>query len=211
MLISSTIILGVVASVIWLATRAIISKARENAQKREELSRQLLHASKLASLGELATGVAHEINIPLAIIIATTGVIRDMFNPEFNLEWTPQQICEELTTIETAVFRARGITRQLLDYGHKNQPCLVSTDIHAMLEDILSGFKEHALALVLLNVLGILRWKDINAIVFSVARNPETGQQLVTMKDFFVHGSVVFLLSLAVLWVWVFLGYWRWF
>jgi two-component system NtrC family sensor kinase len=147
LLISSTIILGVVASAIWLATRAIIAKARENAQKREELSRQLLHASKLASLGELATGVAHEINNPLAIVIATTGVIRDMLNPEFNLEWTPQQICEELTTIETAVFRARGITRQLLDYGHKNQPCLVSTDIHAMLEDILSGFKEHALSL----------------------------------------------------------------
>jgi solute carrier family 13 (sodium-dependent dicarboxylate transporter), member 2/3/5 len=49
-----------------------------------------------------------------------------------------------------------------------------------------------------------------NAIVFSIARDPETGEQLVTMKDFFVHGSAVFLLSLTVLWVWVFFGYWRW-
>jgi sodium-dependent dicarboxylate transporter 2/3/5 len=49
-----------------------------------------------------------------------------------------------------------------------------------------------------------------NAIVFSIARDPETGEQLVTMTDFFVHGSAVFLLSLIVLWVWVFFGYWRW-
>jgi sodium-dependent dicarboxylate transporter 2/3/5 len=50
-----------------------------------------------------------------------------------------------------------------------------------------------------------------NAIVFSVARDPDTGQQLITMKDFLIHGSMVFVLSLAVLWIWVFLGYWKWF
>lgn len=50
-----------------------------------------------------------------------------------------------------------------------------------------------------------------NAIVFSMARDPETGEQLISMKDFFTHGLMVFLLSMLVLWVWVFLGYWRWF
>jgi len=49
-----------------------------------------------------------------------------------------------------------------------------------------------------------------NAIVYSMARDPETGEQLLTMKDFLTHGFAVFLLSLAVLWLWVFLGYWRW-
>lgn len=48
-----------------------------------------------------------------------------------------------------------------------------------------------------------------NAIVYSLARDPETGEQLVTMKDFFVHGSAVFVLSMLVLWFWVFLGYWQ--
>jgi sodium-dependent dicarboxylate transporter 2/3/5 len=50
-----------------------------------------------------------------------------------------------------------------------------------------------------------------NAIVFSIARDPETGEQLITMKDFLIHGTMVFLLSMAVLWIWVFWGYWRWF
>jgi len=49
-----------------------------------------------------------------------------------------------------------------------------------------------------------------NAIVFSMAKDPTTGEQLVTMKDFFVHGFAVFILSLTVLWIWVFLGYWNW-
>lgn len=49
-----------------------------------------------------------------------------------------------------------------------------------------------------------------NAIVFSMAKDPETGEQLVTMKDFFIHGFAIFILSLAVLWLWVFLGYWNW-
>jgi sodium-dependent dicarboxylate transporter 2/3/5 len=49
-----------------------------------------------------------------------------------------------------------------------------------------------------------------NAIVFSMAKDPETGEQLLTMKDFFVHGAAVFVLSMMVLWLWVFLGYWRW-
>jgi sodium-dependent dicarboxylate transporter 2/3/5 len=49
-----------------------------------------------------------------------------------------------------------------------------------------------------------------NAIVYSMAKDPETGEQLLTMKDFLVHGFFVWMLSLAVLWLWAFFGYWRW-
>ncbi|HDR15578.1 MAG TPA: response regulator [Desulfobacteraceae bacterium] len=48
-----------------------------------------------------------------------------------------------------------------------------------------------------------------NAIIFALAKDYETGEQLVTMKDFFTHGAAVLLLSLIVLWFWVILGYWR--
>ena len=49
-----------------------------------------------------------------------------------------------------------------------------------------------------------------NAIVYSMARDPETGEQLLTMKDFVIHGTAVWVLSLLVLWGWTFFGYWRW-
>jgi sodium-dependent dicarboxylate transporter 2/3/5 len=49
-----------------------------------------------------------------------------------------------------------------------------------------------------------------NAIVFSMAKDSETGEQLLNMRDFLIHGFAIFLLSLAVLWLWVFWGYWKW-
>jgi len=49
-----------------------------------------------------------------------------------------------------------------------------------------------------------------NAIAYAMAKDLETGEQLVTMKDFFVHGFAVLMLSFVVLWGWVILGYWKW-
>lgn len=49
-----------------------------------------------------------------------------------------------------------------------------------------------------------------NAIVYSLAKDPDTGEQLLTLKDFFIHGFAVFILSMLVLWFWVFWGYWKW-
>ena len=49
-----------------------------------------------------------------------------------------------------------------------------------------------------------------NAIAYSLARDLETGEQLVTLKDFFKHGLVITLLALLVLWGWAIFGYWQW-
>ncbi|MBD3402616.1 response regulator [candidate division GN15 bacterium] len=49
-----------------------------------------------------------------------------------------------------------------------------------------------------------------NAIAYALAKDPLTGEQLVTLGDFFKHGLAVLLLSFVVLWVWAFFGYWRW-
>ena len=135
-------IIIVVVTAIWLTTNTLLNKAQENAEKREELHLQLLHASKLASVGELATGVAHEINNPLAIILASSGVIKDMLNPEFGMDARPENIIAELEIIESAVFRARGITHQLLDYGRKNTPKPVVCNVNQIIEDVMRGFKE---------------------------------------------------------------------
>jgi len=48
-----------------------------------------------------------------------------------------------------------------------------------------------------------------NAIAYAMAKDPLTGEQLVTLGDFLKHGSIVLLLSFAVLWGWAFLGYWK--
>ncbi len=49
-----------------------------------------------------------------------------------------------------------------------------------------------------------------NAIVYAVAKDPDTGKQLISLGDFAKHGGVAFLISMAVLWFWLFLVYWPW-
>jgi two-component system, NtrC family, sensor kinase len=139
---SMTLVIVIIAMVVWFTVNTLLDKSQDNAEKREELQMQLLHATKLASVGELATGVAHEINNPLAIIIASSGVVRDMLNPEFNLDAGPENILKELDTIDSAAFRARTITRQLLDYGRKKPPRPVACNLNALLDDVMNGLKE---------------------------------------------------------------------
>lgn len=144
-IVSTVLIFIIIALAVWFSTGVLIKNAQETAENREQLQLQLLHASKLASVGELATGVAHEINNPLSIVIATSGVIRDMLNPEFELDASPENIIKELDTIDAAVFRARTITRQLLDFGRKNPALPVSCNLNRLIDDVLDGFKQRSL------------------------------------------------------------------
>lgn len=49
-----------------------------------------------------------------------------------------------------------------------------------------------------------------NALAYAMAKDPNTGEQLVTLGDFFKHGFFVLLISFVVLWLWAILGYWLW-
>lgn len=49
-----------------------------------------------------------------------------------------------------------------------------------------------------------------NAIAYAMAKDPVTGEQLITLSDFAKHGFFVLLLSWLVLWTWTLFGYWRW-
>jgi len=141
MMISLLVLLCVISIVIFALTRRLINQAQAAAEKSHQLQTQLVHASKLASIGELATGVAHEINNPLAIITSTSGVIRDLLDPVFQLDASPEAILKEVDTIESAAFRASKITRQLLDFGHEYKPSLVMCNIHALLDEVINGLK----------------------------------------------------------------------
>jgi two-component system NtrC family sensor kinase len=147
MFVSSILIILVVIAALWKTSQMLIGKAREQAAKKEDMYMQLVHATKMASLGELATGVAHEINNPLAIILATSEVLKDRLNPEFGMDHGAEVLMAELKTIDQAVIRARGITQQLLNYGRKTKPQRVLTDVNQLLVEVLSGFKAREFSL----------------------------------------------------------------
>jgi two-component system NtrC family sensor kinase len=137
-----TSVLVLLIPIILRTTRWLLGRAQSAERSKAELQSQLLHAAKLASVGELAGGVAHEINNPLAIISSESGLIRDMLDPQFGLECTPEAIREELEHIDEAVFRARNVTQKLLSFVRHDEPRLESVNLNQLLDDVLSGLKE---------------------------------------------------------------------
>jgi len=140
--ISLIVISLLISAMIFFTIKKLVKRARRMAEKGQQLQEMLAHASKLASIGELAAGVAHEINNPLAIIMATSGVIRDMLNPEFDLDHSPEAICKELSIIDTAATRAKGITRKLQDMGKSRVPKVVECDVNGLVEEVIGRLKK---------------------------------------------------------------------
>ncbi len=142
MIVGSALLVLVIMVFIWIVVNRLFRGAQAVEQEKVELKSQLYHAHKLVSVGQLAGGVAHEINNPLAIIESESGIIRDMLDPDIGLDASPEAIRKELDEIDKAVHRAKGITQKILSFVRKTDPKLVETDINQLLDDVVSGVKE---------------------------------------------------------------------
>lgn len=123
------------ASTSWIILGKMTRTLQRIVEKRDLMQFQLYHASKLASIGELACGVAHEINNPLAIIVARSGIIQDLIYADRCPEDLKASLGSELELIHDAAFRARNITRQLISFGPKRDHMLTSSDVNRILEE----------------------------------------------------------------------------
>jgi len=139
------VLMGVM--ILW---RAKILADRQLALEEHEadLSGQLVQAGKLASVGELAAGIAHEINNPLAIIAEEVGVLKDSLDPTLIEEDDePVDLAEHLAIIHEAVFRCRDITRKLLTFVRHTDIKIEPHSIHDILDAVLDGMLGNELAM----------------------------------------------------------------
>ena len=104
---------------------------------RIRLEEQLQHSEKMASIGLLAAGVAHEVNTPLAGISSYTQMLRgqvDASDPRAGL----------LEKIEKQTFRAAKIINNLLNFSRSGRAELEEVDVNRVILDVLS-LVEHQL------------------------------------------------------------------
>lgn len=112
---------------------------KDLAAKVEERSRQLVRSERLASVGCLAAGVAHEINNPLsAITIAAQSIefrLMDVLDPDH--EDTPV-VMERLAMIQTESKRCGQITGRLLDFSRNEKQEKISNDLTRVIGEVLA-------------------------------------------------------------------------
>ena len=106
---------------------------------RKALMAQILQSERMAAVGRLASGVAHEINNPLAIISEITGFLNELAEDESEGQPTEimQELKEALPKIGTQIKRGRDITHRLLQFARKTEMSIEHADVNTSLKEIL--------------------------------------------------------------------------
>jgi PAS domain S-box-containing protein len=123
---------------IWLSVTAarimhdgrlagLISFADITEQKRQ--NQRLMMTDRLASIGELASGTAHELNNPLTSIIGFSQLLME--------REVRDDIREDLKLINSEAQRAADVTRNLLTFARKHAPVKQLSHIDSIIEDVL--------------------------------------------------------------------------
>ncbi|MDQ1265318.1 MAG: two-component system, NtrC family, sensor kinase [Bacteroidota bacterium] len=138
------IILASIAIIILLFFIVFIrSKNIVKTEKEKNLVKlQLEQASKLATVGELAAGIAHEIGNPLNIIANEVGIMQDYANPKFQSNKTLQDMAPNFKKIMSAVYRIKDINKKLLTFVRKTDNEICECNINEIIEDLVGGFLE---------------------------------------------------------------------
>ena len=111
----------------------LIARDKEISKKNEEL----LQSRKLASIGTLASGVAHELNNPLNNIYLAAQVL----SREIGQETCPPIVKETVWDIYSQTQRVKRIVNDLLEFSREKPPDLHRSDIVAIVEHVLGQMK----------------------------------------------------------------------
>jgi signal transduction histidine kinase len=114
---------------------------RDLARQVNERSRQLVRSERLASVGFLAAGVAHEINNPLHIIAlhseAIEGRLGELLRqPRDRQAQDLDTVIKYLKKIQDEAFRCKGITQQLLEFSRQGEPRREPTDLTELVQAV---------------------------------------------------------------------------
>ncbi|HMA54596.1 MAG TPA: cache domain-containing protein, partial [Acidobacteriota bacterium] len=104
-------------------------------QLTEQAERTILKSEKLASIGRLASGIAHEINNPLTGVLTYSSLLLE------DMKGTPYE--EDLKVIRDETLRCRGIVRGILDFARDSKPERTLADLNQIIEESLRILEKH--------------------------------------------------------------------
>ena len=143
--VTGVILAGLVAVPVlsYVIARHRLHQVRGLESERAALYESVAQSQKMAAIGRLAAGIAHEINNPLAIIQAQVGVLSDILAEKPDLP-DAAEFRERIAKIEAQVERGRKVTHQLLGFSRRVGPEAEPVDVAAALDETV-GFLEKQL------------------------------------------------------------------
>jgi two-component system NtrC family sensor kinase len=134
---------AIVVMGLWLSARVVRSIEAADTE-RAMMNEQVIEAGKMASVGELAAGIAHEINNPVAIMLEEAGWVGDVCADLELPEAERADIEKSLAQIRTQGRRCREITHKLLSFARKIDPVARPLDVNAVVSEVVGLSEKRA-------------------------------------------------------------------
>ncbi len=136
--------LGIGLFIIFQLVSILTGRIRESDSKRMALLSEAEHSNKLASIGRLAAGIAHEINNPLAVIDQKAGLIEDFL--DFSEDFPHKDKMDlSIIGIHDGVQRCKVITHRLLSFARKMDTRVEPIDLNEVLLEVMGFLEKEAL------------------------------------------------------------------
>jgi two-component system NtrC family sensor kinase len=137
-------LLVIVVGTVFVA-RAMVSHLVQSDREKAQLDASLIQSSKMAALGKLAAGIAHEVNNPLAVIKEKVGWIRDLLAEEDIAKSENYLEFEDaVKKIDYHVDRAKKVTHRLLGFARRMEPIQENVNINKLLDETIDFLRNEA-------------------------------------------------------------------
>ena len=176
LIINAVVGLGIIAAAFYL-TNSIIRRMEEIDTEKDQLGRQLVRASRLAELGEMAAGFAHEINNPLQIMTSEQALADTIFSDmikrgELKESQDLADLKDSMAQIKLQIQRCAKITQAILKFGRQSEPVSKDIDLVAFIPEVTGMIVKKA------NVNGITVREEISENTPAVRGDPSMLQQV---------------------------------
>jgi len=140
---------GAITGLSFYLTERVIMRMRQLDDEAERLSGQLIRASRLAELGEMAAGFAHEINNPLQIIQNEQALIYEILSDlkkqgEFRQSEPLEELEDSIHQTKIQIDRCAKITQAILKFGRKSESVSRDLDMERFIPEVVGMVANNA-------------------------------------------------------------------